>query len=230
VPASRAERDLGGGGADTPGDPALPAGGGWAVADDTADLLRDDRRLVARVLAGDDAAFEELVRTHHGRIVRVAGRFFRRADVVEEIEQEVFVKAYVGLARYRGEVPLAHWLARITVNACYDQLRRQRARPEVAFSQLGDGRAEDVILGIAREGGDGAAFWRREEARLAAEQVLDRLPAADRLVLTLTVLEGLSVAEAAALTGWSVANVKVRAFRARNRLRRLVGLGGTGGR
>ncbi len=204
------------------------AGSGQPVADDAKDHLADDRRTASRVLAGDEDAFAELVRAHHGRVVRIAGRFFRRADAIEEIAQEVFVKAYSGMAGYRGEVPLAHWLSRITVNACYDQLRRQRARPEVGFSQLGGDPEAFIASYVGPDSDGGMARWEREEARLAAEQVLARLPAADRLVLTLTVLEGLATAEVAALTGWSNANVKVRAFRARNRLRALVA--GTGRR
>lgn len=207
---------------------AVLAGGGQPVVDDVTDHLAHDRRTASRVLAGDEDAFAELVCAHHGRVVRIAGRFFRRADAIEEIAQEVFVKAYSGMAGYRGEVPLAHWLARITVNACYDQLRRQRARPEVGFSQLGSDPEAFIASYVGPDGDDGMARWEREEARLAAEQVLARLPAADRLVLTLTVLEGMATAEVAALTGWSTANVKVRAFRARNRLRALVA--GTGRR
>jgi RNA polymerase sigma-70 factor (ECF subfamily) len=196
--------------------------------DDLTDHLVHDRRTASRVLAGDEDAFAEVVRAHHSQVVRIVGRFFRRADAIEEIAQEVFVKAYTGMTGYRGEVPLAHWLARITVNACYDQLRRQRARPEVGFSQLGSDPEAFLASYVGSDGDGVTSGWEREEARLAAEQLLTRLSAADRLVLTLTVLEGMTSAEVAALTGWSVANVKVRAFRARNRLRAL--LAGTGRR
>ncbi len=185
--------------------------------DDTADHLAGDRLLASRVLAGDDAAFEEVVRLNHAMVARIAGRFFRRADVIEEVAQEVFVKAYGAMPEYRGQVPISHWLSRIAVNACYDQLRRQRRRPEIGFSQLDPGGS-----GAAFEGDDAASHWRHEEARLDAERLLARVAAPDRLVLTLLVLEGMTVAEIAALTGWSVANVKIRAFRARNRIRKLL--------
>jgi len=188
------------------------------VRDETADHLAGDRLLASRVVAGDDDAFAEVVRSHHALVVRIAGRFFRHADVIEDVEQEVFVKAHGAFAGYRGEVPIGHWLSRITVNACYDQLRRRRSRPEVAFSQLGPGGDDAPPFA----GDDGMRHWRDEEARIDAENLLGRVSAADRTVLTLLVLEGLTVAEVAGLTGWSVANVKIRAFRARNRIRALL--------
>ena len=140
------------------------------------------------------------------------------------------MKAYGAMAGYRGEVPLAHWLSRITVNACYDKLRRQRSRPEISFSQLGSDSQERDGSGVPFEGNDGSVHWQREEARLDAEKILAKVPPADRLVLTLMVLEGMTVAEVSAITGWSVANVKIRTFRARNRVRKLMTGNATGRR
>ena len=172
--------------------------------------LEDDVRLVRRLRGGDQAAFEELVGRAWPRVARIAGRFFRQADAIDDIAQEVFVKAYVGLESWEARVPLEHWLTRIAVNACYDELRRRRRT-------------------TGREGREPAAelsgdphVWEREETRLWAAQVLAQLPPAERLVLTLTVLEDLSVAEVAEMTGWSKVNVKVRAFRARRRLKKLL--------
>lgn len=186
-----------------------------------ADGSSADRQLARRIGQGDEAAFEELVRRHHPRLSRIAGRFFRRPEVVEEVLQEVFVKAYAAIDGYRGEMPLEHWLSRITVNACHDQLRRQKARPESLVSQLPNEDGFPERLEPRAEPG----FWEREEARLLAEQLLSLLAPAERLVLTLLVLEELPVAEVARLTGWSRTNVKVRAFRARSRLRKLARLG-----
>ena len=172
--------------------------------------LADDVRLVALIRGGDQAAFEEVVRRAHPRVARIAGHFFRQADAIEEIVQEVFVKAFVALDSWEARVPLQHWLARIAVNACYDELRRRQRTNAVT------GRPP------ATEPTGDPGVWEREEMRLWAAEVLARLPAAERLVLTLTVLEDLSVADVAELTGWSRVNVKVRAFRARRRLRRLL--------
>jgi len=182
------------------------------------DDLDADRRLAARICAGDDDAFAGLVRTHHALVARTAGRFFRRPEVIEEIVQEVLVKAFRAMPDYRGDVAIGWWLRRITVNACYDELRRRARRRERPVSEVVD----DVGAFLADLPADpgAAAPWQREESRQAAEAMLARLAPADRLVLTLTVLDERSVAEVADLTGWSRANVKVRAFRARQRLRR----------
>jgi RNA polymerase sigma-70 factor, ECF subfamily len=171
--------------------------------------LEDDVRLVRRIRDGDQAAFEELVGRAWPRVARIAGRFFRQADAIDDIAQEVFVKAFVALGSWEARVPLEHWLTRIAVNACYDELRRRKR------TAAPGGKAPDDLAGDPH-------LWEREETRLWAAQVLERLPAAERLVLTLTVLEDLSVAEVAELTGWSKVNVKVRAFRARRRLKRLL--------
>jgi RNA polymerase sigma-70 factor, ECF subfamily len=172
--------------------------------------LADDVRLVRRIRDGDQAAFDELVRRAYPPVARIAGRFFREPFAIDEIAQEVFVKAFLALGSWEARVPLQRWLSRITVNACYDELRRRRRTTAPA------GRAP------AAELADDPLMWEREETRLWATQVLARLPAAERLVLTLTVLEDLSVAEVAELTGWSKVNVKVRAFRARRRLKRIL--------
>ena len=191
----------------------IPAEDGQAAA---------DRELARRAGDGSEEAFETLVHRHAPGVTRIAGRFFRRREVVEEIVQEVFVKAFTSLASYRGDVPLSHWLSRIAVNACYDQLRRKKARPEVSVSEI----AEDVPGFLeqlrAPEGSDAAAFWEREEARLASERALAMLSPPERLVLTLMVLEELPVAEVSRMTGWSPSNVKIRAFRARHKLRKLL--------
>jgi RNA polymerase sigma-70 factor (ECF subfamily) len=171
--------------------------------------------LVGRALAGDGAAFEEIVTTHYAQVARIAGRFFRRPDAVEELCQEVFVKAWSALRDYRGQVPLAHWLSRVTVNACYDQLRRKK--PDLSLTTL----AEDSPHALDRILSTGSPE-EVETARLTAEQLLARLAPAERLVLTLTVLEELPVKEVARLTGWSETNVKVRAFRARARLKKML--------
>jgi RNA polymerase sigma-70 factor (ECF subfamily) len=187
-------------------------------------VIASDRSLASAIVRGDDGAFEELVEVHYSRIARIAGRFFRQHDVIEEICQEVFVKAFVNMKSYRGEMPLQNWLSRIAANACYDQLRRRRRRPESAVSQLFDDPAE--FFARLKDPATDRQYWSREEARVCAEQMLAMLEAPERLVLTLMVLEDLSVAEVAQITGWSSANVKVRAFRARRKLGKMLQKGG----
>lgn len=187
---------------------------------DAAHDLAADRALAAAILGGDESAFEALIGRLYPRVARIAGRFFRQPDAIEEIAQDVFVRAFVNMKGYRAEMPLEHWVSRIAVNACYDQLRRKQRKPETAISQVADDPAE--FLGRIADPACDRHYWEREEARLCAEQLLAMLEPAERLVLTLMVLEELSVAEVARLTGWSSANVKVRAFRARSRLKKLV--------
>lgn len=180
----------------------------------------EDLALAARIADGDGAAFEALVERWYGHVSRIVGRFFRRQEIAEEVRQDVFVKVYSKIDSYRGEMPLEHWLARVAVNACYDQLRRDARRPETPIADLTDDAGEFFDRLRAAPGRERDAFWEREEARLTAERLLETLAPAERLVLTLMVLEERSVAEVAELTGWSRANVKVRAFRARGRLRK----------
>lgn len=190
-----------------------------SLADPTTNLVAD-RRLAERIAGGDEAAFDELVERHFARVSGIAGKFFRQPDAAEEIHQEVFLKAFVSIGSYRGEVPLEHWLSRIAVNACYDALRRSRRRPEKPIESVADSTSDSP--GPDAEAGDGASFWRQEQARIAADEMLAMLQPAERLVLTLMVLEDRSAADVADLTGWSVVNVKVRAFRARQKLKALL--------
>ncbi len=197
------------------------------VSDPRESALEADRALARSVAAGDDRAFEALVTRHHGRLARLAGRFFRGGDVVEDVVQDALLKAWNAMASYRGDQPLEHWLVRITTNACYDQLRKQKTRKEDGVSQLmSDAASEayfwDQLSATTRDAG----FWDRENTRLSAEALLASLPPKERLVLTLLVLEDLPVADVARMTGWSETNVKVRAFRARGKLRKAVSKGG----
>jgi len=157
---------------------------------------------VERARRGDDDAFGRLVERHQQRVFRLAGRFFRRPEDVEEAAQDTFLTAFRKLGTYRGEAPFEHWLTRVCLNTCYMRLRR--ARP-----------TEELPAEVAVEASN-------PDARLDAERLLARLPARDRFLLLLLHGEGWSTAEIAERTGWSQSNVKVRAFRARRKLRRLV--------
>src|ERR1044071_1859891 len=96
----------------------------------------DDARLVKSVLAGDESAFEELFNRHRRRVSLIASRFFRRREQIEEVIQESFTKAYLALPDFSNEreSSFASWLARISFNTCYDELRRQKRRPESVMS------------------------------------------------------------------------------------------------
>lgn len=174
-------------------------------AEPTVDAVDSEARLVHAARAGDQDAFAALVRRYQERVFRLAGRFFRRREEVEEVAQETFLRAWTKLGTYRAEAPFEHWLTRLCLRCAYDRLRQ--------------GRNEPGPLGEAAEL---AAPAERPEARIEVERLLARLPAADRFVLVLLEGEGWSVAEIAERLGWSKVNVKVRAHRARRRLRRIL--------
>jgi RNA polymerase sigma-70 factor, ECF subfamily len=167
-----------------------------------------DERLIRSTLAGDDEAFAELVRRHKRKIFGIAARFARNDAELNDICQEIFVKAYQKLKSFRGEAPFEHWVSRIAVHSCYDFLRAMRHdRENVSLDGIEIGVRPDTSAKDASE----LLQWAM--ARLSADQ---------RLVITLLELEERSVRETAGLTGWSESNVKVRAFRARQELKKIL--------
>jgi RNA polymerase sigma-70 factor (ECF subfamily) len=181
-----------------------------------------DEALVEAVCDGDDSAFEQILERHRRRVARLAGRFFNRPERVEEILQEVFTKVYFNLDAYspdRGH-SFSAWLSRVTINACYDELRRARRRPESSISDITTDEADwlNVQLQGKRSNAESAVI-----SRDLANKLLSRLSAEDRLVLILLDAEELSVAEIAVVMGWKISKVKVRAHRARHSLRRVLG-------
>jgi RNA polymerase sigma-70 factor (ECF subfamily) len=182
---------------------------------------RTDDEVVQAIRAGDEAAFASLFERHRRFVTRVIGRFFSRPQDVEELVQEVFTEAFLGLPRYRGGRPRSFvaWLKCIAVTTCYDALRAARARDVGMTKPLG--RHEMTALnGLF----DGVRLSAEESVivRDVAEKLLARLSPEDRLVVTLLSTEEASIRDIANLTGWSVAKVKIRAFRARRSLRALV--------
>lgn len=180
----------------------------------------EDARIAALARAGDVAAFDALVGRWKDRIFRLARRFFRRPEDAEEIAQEVFLKMYRALPTWRADAPFEHWLLRIATNVCRDTLRERRRHPTATLSEL----TADAGLWLDRAL-EGAALEgeRAEQARRLASDLLDQLPPADRIVLVLMDLEGMSAEEVALATGSTRGAVKIRAFRARRALRRLAG-------
>jgi RNA polymerase sigma-70 factor, ECF subfamily len=172
-----------------------------------------DEQLVDATLAGDDNAFAELTVRYKGRVFGIAARFARDAAELEDICQEVFVQAYFKLRQYRRDSPFEHWVLRITTHKCYDYLRKRR--------RSGTTLSVDVLLESGHEPpAPEPAAPHPDLERLHA--ALAKLSPKERLVITLLELEERSVQEIADFTGWSAGNVKVRAFRARAALRKLM--------
>ncbi len=178
-----------------------------------------DAELIAAVRDGDSASFEPLIRKYQPRVFATARRYARRESEVEDIVQEVFIKAFQKLHGFRGEAPFEHWLMRLAVRTCYDFLRGHQRNREMAFSELTEPEADWLERFVVQP--DEAAET-AEAARQLVDKVLSRLPAAARMVITLLEIEGRPVKEIAALTGWSVPLVKVRAFRARAKMRTIL--------
>lgn len=182
-----------------------------------APMEQTDADHIAAVLKGDTARFEVLIEKYSPRVFASARRYARREDEVEDIVQEVWLKAFQKLGSFRGEAPFEHWLMRLAVRTCYDFLRGHQRNRETAFSQLSEPETDwlDRFVAQPESAGENA-----DAARQLVERVLTQLSPAARLVITLLEIEERSVKEIAELTGWSVTLVKVRAFRARAEMRK----------
>jgi RNA polymerase sigma-70 factor (ECF subfamily) len=177
----------------------------------------DDRELVRRAQGEDQEAFEELLRRHQHRVFAVAGGILRRREDVEDIAQQVFVKAYFSLKRFDQRAAFSTWLYKITVNECWDLLRKKKVRPLVYESDLSEEQAKQVI---AAEGKNtsGPDISDRLEARERVERLMEGLDERDRLMLILKEVEGFAVEEIAQVLDLNANTVKVRLFRARRRI------------
>ena len=180
--------------------------------DDVTEVFSDEG-LITATLAGDDEAFACLVKRYKRRVFGLAARFARDSDELEDICQEVFIKAYENLGKFRAEAPFEHWISKISVRACHDALRsRRHDKHNLAW--------DDISYEIKDH-----AEAARSEASLARELLdlaMGLLKPDERLVITLMELEEMTLRETAALTGWSEANIKVRAFRARQALKKIL--------
>lgn len=183
-----------------------------------------DGELVQRSYAGDETSFEELFNRHRRRVAHIASRFFRQREQIEEIVQESFTKAYFALGDFTNnrEASFAAWVARIAFNACYDELRRLKRRPESAMDDVSEEEAARLNESLCADGTAGN-IETAAVARDLADKLLARLSPEDRFVLVMMDAEGMSVAEIAEQTKWSASKVKVRAHRARASLRSVLG-------
>jgi RNA polymerase sigma-70 factor (ECF subfamily) len=188
---------------------------GWRL------VSRPDDELIAAALNGQGAAFAELATRYRAQVERLCWRFFNDQEIARDIAQETFLRAYASLSRYRKEMPFAGWLRAIVTNLCYDELRRRRRRPEeliadfaapeVQWMRLVTEASPEQIVSEAQE---------RHEAYEFAHRLLDTLKPEDRTVLIMKDSEQMKIGDIAEAMGWSVAKVKIRAFRARQALRR----------
>ncbi len=184
------------------------------MADETFDLAG----CLERVRRRDQAAARELVEHLHPLVIRIVRAHLPRRVQEEDLSQEVFLKMFTRIEQYKGSVPFTHWVSRIAVTTCIDQLRAQKRRLEFRWADLSENEAGvlDSVLTSERDVAPDDALAARE----LVHKLLDQLKPEDRLVIQLLDLEQKSVAEVSQLTGWNQALVKVRAFRARRKLKK----------
>lgn len=187
------------------------------MADDVLDF--DLAGCLQRVREKDQLAAKELVEHLYPQVIRIVRSHLPRRTQEEDLAQDVFLKMFTRIDQYEGKVPFSHWVSRIAVTTCIDQLRAQKRRPELRWADLSEQETEVLDKSMHASGeqtpDDNVA------ARELLERLLGQLKPEDRLVLQLLDLEQHSVAEVAAQTGWNGTLVKVRAFRARRKLQKL---------
>jgi RNA polymerase sigma-70 factor (ECF subfamily) len=178
------------------------------------------RELVAGALRYDEDAARELVRTLYPLVAKLvrAHRPVRTAE--EDLCQMIFIKVLQNLSQFSGKVPLEHWVSRIAVNTCINQIQAEKARPELREADLSEEQA--AIIGNLATTTDDLAPDRSFASRQLVEHLMKALKPAERLVIDLLYFQQRSIAEIRSITGWSGALVKVRAFRARQKMKQLL--------
>ena len=176
-----------------------------------------DIDLARQAQDGDESAFAEIVRRYSPRVFSVASRFFRQRSLVEEAAQEVFLKAFTQLGSFEGRGSLEGWLTRIATNTCLNMLRGSKRRPELTVSDLSE--EEDQWLEQQMSDLEQPSVENNVVAADLADRLLSVLSPEDQQALLMIDGEQASIKEVAEATGWSESKVKVRAFRARKKIR-----------
>ena len=179
--------------------------------------MSDDTELLARIRGGATDDYAEIVQRHKSHVFGILYRYERDAQKLEDLAQETFVKAWRALDRYDGRAPFEHWLARTATRVALDHLRREkRRRNEVGLPELG----EDALDWLRND--DAPDPLEARDAAELLELALRELAPQDRVVLTMLELEGRSVNEVGEAIGSTGVAVRVRAFRARAKLKRVL--------
>ncbi|HXX16887.1 MAG TPA: sigma-70 family RNA polymerase sigma factor [Candidatus Eremiobacteraceae bacterium] len=195
----------------------VPVAAAASKAQESAVRREDDRELVRRAQLGDKDAFELLVARHQGRVFAVAGGILRNREDVEDIAQQVFLKAYFSLKRFDQRSAFSTWLYKITVNECWDLLRKKKVRPLVFESELSEEQAH-AYHSTEQKPEFAPDVTEQLATRQQLDQWLDCLEERDRAMLVLKEIQGFTVEEIADSMGLNGNTVKVRLFRARQRI------------
>src|SRR5437879_10575273 len=178
---------------------------------------RDSAELVQAALQHDDEAARELVRRLYPLIAKMVRSHRPRRTSEEDLCQMIFIKIFQKLSQFSGKVPLEHWVSRIAVNTCLNQIESEKVRPELRQADLSE--EEQAIVENLAVSSEELAPDRQLASRQLVEHLLQMLKPVERLVIDLLYLQGRSVEEIQKITGMSVAAIKVRAFRARQKMK-----------
>ncbi|MDB6148037.1 MAG: polymerase, sigma-24 subunit, subfamily [Spartobacteria bacterium] len=181
----------------------------------------DEQDSLRRIDRGDEIAARELLRHFHPFVLKLVRAHLPRRISEEDLVQMIFIKVFHKLSQYSGRMPLQHWISRIAVNTCLNSLKAEKIRPEWRLSDF----SEEIAAGIEKLAAtevDTATTDDCDLARKLVNELIAQLSPEDRLVITLLHLEEKSVEEIHALTGWSRSVIKVRAFRARGKMKEIL--------
>ena len=177
----------------------------------------DAGALVNAALQNDDEAARKLVRRLYPLVARIVRAHRPRRTAEEDICQMIFIKVFQKLSQFSGNVPLEHWVSRVAVNTCLNQIESERVRPEVRQADLSV--EEQAVIENLTSSTNELPPDQRFASRQLVEHLLATLKPVERLAIDLLYLQGRSVEEIRKITGWSAALVKVRAFRARQKMK-----------
>jgi RNA polymerase sigma-70 factor (ECF subfamily) len=178
----------------------------------------DVQSWVRLVQQGDEAAARALFNHLFPLVIKIVRAHLPRRTSEEDLVQTVFMKLFAKLDQFSGRVPLEHWVSRIAVNTCLNQISTERVRPELRWADLSE--AEERVLQSLASTTDDLEPSHNLASRELVDKLLERLSPADRLVITLMHLEGRTVEEVRKITGWNASLIKVRAFRARRKMKK----------
>ena len=169
---------------------------------------------------GDESAAEELIEHLYPVISKIVRTHLPRRDHEDDVIQEILMKTFSRLHQYKGDAPMTHWVSRLALTTCLDRLRAQKIRPEVRWTDLTPEESE--AFDAAWIGGKTSDASGAIEARDLVEKLLSTLPPADRSLILQVDLEGRSIEEISEMTGWGASKIKMRLFRVRTQLRKMM--------
>jgi RNA polymerase sigma-70 factor (ECF subfamily) len=167
----------------------------------------------------DERAAADFVRELYPLVLKLVRSHLPRRASEEDLCQVVFIKILSNVGQYSGKVPIEHWISRIAINTCLNALKAESIRPELRWSDLSADQAT-LLEGLASDS-EAADPSDAAASRDLVETLLAGLKPPDRLLITMLHLEGYSMDDVRQATGWNIATIKVRAFRARRKLKQI---------